>query len=132
MENIAKAVYDNSKDGRPAFSIKTEDGKTLYANEYVSLDRGDRFVCDLSEKKTSAQGNEYYNASNVRRLGDMEEPPVAPQATTVTYDKPKLRVDASMFVTGVVTRAMGSGKFGVSDINTLTRAAVQAYQENFG
>ena len=130
MENIAKAVYDNSKDGRPAFSIKTEDGKTLYANEYVSLDRGDRFVCDLSEKKTSERGNEYYNASNVRRLGDMEEPPVAPQ--TVTYDKPKLRVDASMFVTGVVTRAMGSGKFGVSDINTLTRAAVQAYQENFG
>ena len=36
MQNIIKTIYDNSKNGRPSFNIKTEDGRTMYANEYVS------------------------------------------------------------------------------------------------
>ena len=75
MESTVKTIFDNSKDGRPSFNIKTEDGRTIYANEYVSLERGDRFTCDMSEMKTSKQGNQYYNASNVRKLGDMQTPP---------------------------------------------------------
>ena len=61
MQNIIKTIYDNSKNGRPSFNIKTEDGRTLYANEYVDLERGDSFTCDMSELKTSAKGNQYYN-----------------------------------------------------------------------
>jgi hypothetical protein len=38
--------------------------------------------------------------------------------------------DLSIFVTGVVGRAMGSGKFGHMDIPDLTKAALDAFQEH--
>ena len=37
-----------------------------------------------------------------------------------------------IFVTGVVGRAMGSGKYTPGDIPTLTKAAVDAFEESFG
>tara|TARA_A100000172_G_scaffold66610_1_gene46224 strand:- start:905 stop:1321 length:417 start_codon:yes stop_codon:yes gene_type:complete len=138
MENIIKTIYDNTKDGRPSFNIKTEDGKTMYANEYVSLQRGDSFTCDMSEMKTSERGNQYYNVSNLKKVGDMQTPPPyddsysrETEVRTVPSNT-KLRVDASMFVTGVVTRSMGSGQFGVADIEPLTAEAVKVHQKYFG
>ena len=138
MENIIKTIYDNTKDGRPSFNIKTEDGRTMYANEYVSLQRGDSFTCDMSEMKTSERGNQYYNISNLKKLGDMQTPPPyddsysrETEVRTVPSNQ-KLRVDASMFVTGVVTRSMGSGQFGVADIEPLTAEAVKVHQKYFG
>lgn len=38
--------------------------------------------------------------------------------------------DMLIFVTGVVGRAMGSGNFGVTDIDLLTKAALSAYRGN--
>ena len=136
MENIIKTIYDNSKDGRPSFNIKTEDGRTFYANEFVDLERGDRFTCDLSEMKTSKQGNQYYNASNVRKLGDMQTPPRHVEDVPMQHNNANLnsglRVDASMFITGIVTRSMGSGQFGISDIEPLTAEAVKVHKKYFG
>ena len=145
MQNIIKTIYDNSKNGRPSFNIKTEDGRTMYANEYVSLERGDSFTCDMSELKTSAKGNQYYNISNVKKLGDMEEPPQhdypdysrQTEVRTVSSNgngnyNSGLRVDASMFITGIVTRSMGSGQFGISDIDPLTAEAVKVHKKYFG
>lgn len=137
MENIIKTIYDNTKDGRPSFNIKTEDGKTMYANEYVSLQRGDSFTCDMSEMKTSERGNQYYNVSNLKKVGDMQTPPYDDSYSRETEvrtvpSNTKLRVDASMFVTGVVTRSMGSGQFGVADIEPLTAEAVKVHQKYFG
>ena len=145
MQNIIKTIYDNSKDGRPSFNIKTEDGRTLYANEYVDLERGDSFTCDMSELKTSAKGNQYYNISNVKKLGDMEEPPQhdypdysrQTEVRTVSSNgngnyNSGLRVDVSMFITGIVTRSMGSGQFGISDIDPLTAEAVKVHKKYFG
>ena len=43
-----------------------------------------------------------------------------------------LRVDASMFITGIVTRSMGSGQFGISDIDQLTAEAVKVHKKYFG
>ena len=43
-----------------------------------------------------------------------------------------LRVDASMFITGIVTRSMGSGQFGISDIEPLTAEAVKVHKKYFG
>ena len=138
MENIVEKLFDNTKDGRPSFNIKTEDGRTMYANEYVSLQRGDSFTCDMSEMKTSERGNQYYNVSNLKKLGDMQTPPPyddsysrETEVRTVPSNT-KLRVDASMFVTGVVTRSMGSGQFGVADIDPLTAEAVKVHQKYFG
>ena len=136
MENIIKTIYDNSKDGRPSFNIKTEDGRTFYANEFVDLERGDRFTCDLSEMKTSKQGNQYYNASNVRKLGDMQTPPSYVEDVPMQHNNANLnsglRVDASMFITGIVTRSMGSGQFGIFDIEPLTAEAVKVHKKYFG
>ena len=142
MESTVKTIFDNSKNGRPSFNIKTEDGRTLYANEYVSLERGDRFTCDMSEMKTSKQGNQYYNASNVRKLGDMQDPTERGVAVETGMNtsfqngngnfNSGLRVDASMFITGIVTRSMGSGQFGISDIDQLTNEAVKVHKKYFG
>ena len=137
MQNIIKTIYDNSKDGRPSFNIKTEDGRTLYANEYVDLERGDSFSCDMSEMKTSERGNQYYNISNVKKLGDMQTPPsYEPEDVPIHNGNGNfnsgLKVDASMFITGIVTRSMGSGQFGISDIDQLTNEAVKVHKKYFG
>ena len=33
MESTVKTIFDNSKDGRPSFNIKTEDGRTRRQRE---------------------------------------------------------------------------------------------------
>lgn len=52
-------------------------------------------------------------------------PPAATGAARMTDPK-----DMLIFVTGVVGRAMGSGSFGVTDIDLLTKAAKSAYKDN--
>ena len=142
MENIVKAIYDNSSGTDYSYTVYTDDGKTLYINEKINLEKQDRFICDLSEMKISKQKKPYYNASNVRKLGDMEEPQPNDyeQYTRETQTKAVsnanlnsgLRVDASMFITGIVTRSMGSGQFGISDIEPLTAEAVKVHKKYFG
>ena len=142
MENIVKAIYDNSSGTNYSYTVYTDDGKTLYINEKINLEKQDRFICDLSEMKISKQKKPYYNASNVRKLGDMEEPQPNDyeQYTRETQTKivsnanlnSGLRVDASMFITGIVTRSMGSGQFGISDIEPLTAEAVKVHKKYFG
>ena len=142
MENIVKAIYDNSSGTNYNYTVYTDDGKTLYINEKINLEKQDRFICDLSEMKISKQKKPYYNASNVRKLGDMEEPQPNDyeQYTRETQTKAVsnanlnsgLRVDASMFITGIVTRSMGSGQFGISDIEPLTAEAVKVHKKYFG
>ena len=140
MENIVKAIYDNSSGTDYSYTVYTDDGKTLYINEKINLEKQDRFICDLSEMKTSKQGNQYYNASNVRKLGDMQEATqrgVAVERGINTSfqngnENSGLRVDASMFITGIVTRSMGSGQFGISDIEPLTAEAVKVHKKYFG
>ena len=75
MDEILKNIYDNTaqNNGKPNFCIKTESGKTFYVKEITKLEEGDRFTCDLGEKKTSATGNVYYGISNVTKLGELEE-----------------------------------------------------------
>ena len=136
MQNIIKTIYDNSKDGRPSFNIKTEDGRTLYANEYVDLERGDSFTCDMSELKTSAKGNQYYNISNVKKLGDMQTPPSYEPEDVPMHNgngNSHVNIDAlRIYVTGVVGRGMTSGKFSISDVEPLTAEAVRSFKKHLG
>ena len=116
--------------------------KLFTLTKKINLEKQDRFICDLSEMKISKQKKPYYNASNVRKLGDMEEPQPNDyeQYTRETQTKAVsnanlnsgLRVDASMFITGIVTRSMGSGQFGISDIEPLTAEAVKVHKKYFG
>ena len=58
-------------------------------------------------------------------------PQLAPlaQPAEIPWEKPTPvdSKDCAMFVTGVVGRAMGSGRFSVTDINKLTECAHAAY-----
>ena len=136
MENIVKAIYDNSSGTDYSYTVYTDDGKTLYINEKINLEKQDRFICDLSEMKISKQNKPYYNASNVRKLGDMQTPPSYVEDVPMQHNNANLnsglRVDASMFITGIVTRSMGSGQFGISDIEPLTAEAVKVHKKYFG
>ena len=136
MQNIIKTIYDNSKNGRPSFNIKTEDGRTMYANEYVSLERGDSFTCDMSEMKTSERGNQYYNISNVKKLGDMQTPPSYEHENVPMHNgngNSHVNIDAlRIYVTGVVGRGMTSGKFSISDVEPLTAEAVRSFKKHLG
>ena len=142
MENIVKAIYDNSSGTDYSYTVYTDDGKTLYINEKINLEKQDRFICDMIKKISQKTQKEYFSASNVRKLGDMEEPQPNDyeQYTRETQTKAVsnvnlnsgLRVDASMFITGIVTRSMGSGQFGISDIEPLTAEAVKVHKKYFG
>jgi hypothetical protein len=54
-----------------------------------------------------------------------QTPAPPPQRTNGTLGK-----EGEMFVMGVVGRAMGSGKFDITDVDVLTKAAVQAWRNN--
>lgn len=53
--------------------------------------------------------------------------PAGHNSARMSNDDPK---DIFIFVTGVVGRAMGSGKYDVTDIDLLTKAALEAYRNN--
>ena len=90
------------------------------------------------------KNGDFNNITEIRKVGDMEEP----QSNYQDYSRETevrtvsnngngnynsgLRVDASMFITGIVTRSMGSGQFGISDIDPLTAEAVKVYKNRFG
>ena len=90
------------------------------------------------------KNGDFNNITEIRKVGDMEEP----QSNYQDYSRETevrtvssngngnynsgLRVDASMFITGIVTRSMGSGQFGISDIDPLTAEAVRVYKNRFG
>lgn len=60
-------------------------------------------------------------------------PPAAEPQTHGTAQQSNLDAkDFAIFVTGIVGRAMGSGNFGVTDIDLLTKAAIAAYRDNLG
>ena len=140
MENIVKLIYDNSSGTDYSYTVYTDDGKTLYINEKINLEKQDRFICDMIKKISQKTQKEYYVASNVKKLGDMEEATqrgVAVERGINTSfqngnENSGLRVDASMFITGIVTRSMGSGQFGISDIEPLTAEAVKVHKKYFG
>ena len=90
------------------------------------------------------KNGDFNNITEIRKVGDMEEP----QSNYQDYSRETevrtvssngngnynsgLRVDASMFITGIVTRSMGSGQFGISDIDPLTAEAVKVHKKYFG
>ena len=55
---------------------------------------------------------------------------LAPIAATKAQTSGSVRFGLLRIVTGVVGRAMGSGQFGVTDVDLLTKAAIAAYKDN--
>ena len=107
-------------------------------HDLTQFHQGDEVEYDI------VQNGDFKNITEIRKLGDMEEP----QSNYQDYSREtevrtvsnngngnynlRLRVDASMFITGIVTRSMGSGQFGISDIDQLTAEAVKVHKKYFG
>lgn len=53
-------------------------------------------------------------------------PPTAPQPGSNSASMP---MEMSIFITGIVGRAMGGGNYGVTDIKALTLGALEAWRE---
>ena len=90
---------------------------------------------DISSSKRSGKGNEYFNIKNlyiVPKEGQPQpsEPSVQKAVTnelkkTGNYINPNL----VMFVTGVVGRSMGGGRFNENQILVLTEKSVEAFNK---
>ena len=107
-------------------------------HDLTQFHQGDEVEYDI------VQNGDFKNITEIRKVGDME----APQSNYQDYSRETevrtvssngngnynsgLRVDASMFITGIVTRSMGSGQFGISDIDQLTAEAVKVHKKYFG
>ena len=120
---------------------------------------GDAINFDAINTKTSAKGNQYTNIQNlsvVPNTNDQQAPqyvhpqythtqapkspaqtmPVAQSNSTYTPKQPTGGMNKSdlqrldIYVTGVVGRSMSSGAFSINDIETLTKNAVRAFNEN--
>ena len=107
-------------------------------HDLTQFHQGDEVEYDI------VKNGDFKNITDIRKVGDMEEP----QSNYQDYSRETevrtvssngngnynsgLRVDASMFITGIVTRSMGSGQFGISDIDSLTAEAVKVHKKYFG
>ena len=108
--------------------------------------------------KTSANGNQYTNIKDVSvavnpndQQASYQQPQYAPQPQYTPVQPPQPMPQANntftpkapsngfnksdtqslmMFVTGIVGRSMQSGNFSVNEIETLTKNAVRAFNEN--
>ena len=134
MDEILKNIYDNTaqNNGKPNFCIKTESGKTFYVKEITKLEEGDRFTCDLGEKKTSANGNVYYGISNVRKLGELEETgPTTAKIPTPTRTNATISSNEVMMASiGIWTRSAPSICKTVDDVKTYNSAMIDYFKNN--
>jgi len=112
-------IFDNTENGEPNFCIDTTDGKRLYVKEHTDLQKDDVFTYEEIDMKTSKNGNQYFNVKNVEKNNG-----------TKTYTSSNgTRAELIMYVTGVVGRSMGSGKFEAHDIEALTVNAKKSFEK---
>ncbi|HYW90050.1 MAG TPA: hypothetical protein VFB50_19915 [Chloroflexota bacterium] len=72
------------------------------------------------------------NQNEAQRPNTGFQPRVVQGGRSPSYGQPASGQDRHIFVTGVVGRAMGSGKFAASEIGVLTQAAADAYDRLIG
>ena len=119
------------------YLIVTTENEWLYIRENLNPvpQVGDNISYDITSSKRSGKGNEYFNIKNlyiVPKEGQPQpsEPSVQKAVTnelkkTGNYINPNL----VMFVTGVVGRSMGGGRFNENQILVLTEKSVEAFNK---
>ena len=83
---------------------------------------GDEVEFEATSKE-GKDGKKYWHYTNMRPKGTSAPTP----SQAKTYGAKSDDQSRLMFITGIVGRAMGSGKFDAVDIESLTLAAEQAY-----
>ena len=154
---VISLIEDKTENGNPNYSIELIDGRRCYLRGVILNPMplaGDAINFDAINTKTSAKGNQYTNIQNLSVVPNPNEqqasyqPPHAPQYApqppqpmpqannTYTPKQPTGGMNKSdlqrldIYVTGVVGRSMSSGAFSINDIETLTKNAVRAFNEN--
>ena len=141
-----KIKYVNSPkkpDGKFG-NIKMETGETFF----VTVGNLNRFAVGMEIEPPSksekwgdnvvqiipAHYDPRANSNTPQQQAQAAPPPLNPSYSTPAPSAPRtngaLGKEGEMFVMGVVGRAMGSGKFDVTDIDLLTKAAVAAWRGN--
>ena len=139
QSQIAK-IYNNSElneDGIMIhnFSIVTVDEKRLYCRENLNPipKPGDWIGYDIESTKTSKQGNKYSNIVKlIVRDGDIN-PQSQPVNEVINNEVQRQKItdpNLNIFVTGVVGRSMGGGRFTKEEIPALVSIAVRAYNDH--
>ena len=129
------------------YLIVTTENEWLYIRENLNPvpQVGDNISYDITSSKRSGKGNEYFNIKNlyiVPKDGQPQEPqdtryahqPSEPSVQKAVTNELKktgnyLNPNLVMFVTGVVGRSMGSGRFNENQILVLTEKSVEAFNK---
>ena len=154
---IIDKIFDNTKDGVPNYSIDLIDGTRLYYRGVVMNpmpQSGDAINYTIINTKTSANGNQYTNIKDVVVVPNPNDQQYSPQPQQTPQYSPAQTMPVpqannsytpkhptggmnksdlqrlDIYVTGVVGRSMSSGAFSINDIETLTKNAVRAFNEN--
>ena len=139
QSQIAK-IYNNSEVNEDGimihnFSIVTVDEKRLYCRENLNPipKPGDWIGYDIESTKTSKQGNKYSNIVKlIVRDGDINQQS-QPVNEVINNEVQRQKItdpNLNIFVTGVVGRSMGGGRFTKEEIPALVSIAVRAYNDH--
>tara|TARA_R100000231_G_scaffold100059_1_gene74553 strand:- start:65 stop:508 length:444 start_codon:yes stop_codon:yes gene_type:complete len=139
QSQIAK-IYNNSEVNEDGimihnFSIITVDDKRLYCKENLNPipKPGDWIGYDIESTKTSKQGNKYSNIVKlIVRDGDINQQS-QPVSEVINNEVQRQKItdpNLNIFVTGVVGRSMGGGRFTKEEIPALVSIAVRAYNDH--
>ena len=121
------------------FCIDTTEGDRLYIRQKPQTlpVAWDKISFDIKSERTSAQGNPYKNIENLCIMPKEGEPQqqqtAQPVQQVVTNELKKtgnyINPNLVMFVTGVVGRSMGGGRFNENQILVLTEKSVEAFNK---
>lgn len=119
---VTPKYINQPKPGGKMGNIKGADGTVIFMwpDKLSNFQAGQTYQVEIEVDQT--------DRGTFRKLSKVlsqRTPQQAPNGETSTSHAKEI------FVTGVVGRAMGSGKFGPTDIGILTAAAKAAYEEAF-
>ena len=124
------------------YLIITTENEWLYIRENLNPvpQVGDNISYDITSSKRSGKGNEYFNIKNLSIVpkdgneSQQQQQPAQPAQQVITNELKKtgnyINPNLVMFVTGVVGRSMGGGRFTKEEIPALVSIAVRAYNEH--
>ena len=121
LKTITAAYINQPKSGRKWGNIKSDSDEVYFAEwaKISNVGRGNKVEIDYQDK-SFPDGKAYKYLDSVRILGSISN--AVDQANGNLTPQSR-----HIFVTGVVGRAMGSGKFAASDMVELTENAMKAW-----
>ena len=136
-QTIAIKYKNPPREGKKMGNVKTAGGDVYWFYREMSerLTEG-HTIQAIVDHQTWGEGSNAKQVQVIKSIADggaPAQPPLhAAGHNSNGYASGTTLKDETIFVTGIVGRAMGSGKFGVTDIRALTLAAREAYQEVYG